>query len=188
MPGIRFRRTLARIAGYICWTYLLFSFLVIYILVRSFAPQAGWSGRLLGGTVIALLPLAIVVYNWATRTAWDGSPKDDSRATNWYREAVAAGSTTAMVNLGVMYRRGWGGLLADDFQAASWYLKAAERGHPAGMNNLGFLYENGLGGLPKNQAEAVTWYQKAASLGHAQAQQSLKRLESPVTDARSAQR
>lgn len=188
LPGFRFRRTLARIAGYICWTYLLLPFLVGYILVRSFAPQTGWRGRLLGGTVIGLLPLAIAVYNWATRTAWDGSPKDDSRATSWYREAAAAGSTNAMVNLGLMYRRGWGGLSADDFQAASWYLKAAQRGHPTGMNNLGFLYENGLGGLPKNQAEAITWYQKAASLGQTQAQQSLKRMEDAVTDAGSAQK
>lgn len=183
LPGFRVRKTLRRVAGYVCWAYLLLPYLVGYILVRGFSPEAGWGGRVLGGMVISLLPLAFGVYNWAKRTAWDGSPKDDRRAAGWYREAAAAGSTSAMVNLGLMYRRGWGGLSADDVEAARWYLKAAERGHPGGMNNLGYLYEKGLGGLPKDQAKAITWYEKAASLGQTQSQQSLKRLERGVSEA-----
>lgn len=179
-PEVRFRQKLARIAGYTCWAYLLFPFLVGYVLVRSFAAGAGWRGRLLGWTIIGLLPLAIAAYNWATRKAWDGSPQDNIRAASWYREAAAMGNTNAMVNLGIMYRRGWGGLAADDCQAATWYRKAAERGNRTGMNNLGFLFENGLGGLPKNQVEAIAWYQKAASLGQAQAQEALKRCNSKV--------
>jgi hypothetical protein len=174
-PGARVRRRLAPFVGCVYWAYLLLSGFAVIAVSRMVRPEAGWWDRLLGCTVIGFLPLTIAIHIWF-KVAWDGSPKDDRRAASWYRYAANEGSSSAMVNLGLMYRRGWGGLPKDDVQAASWYLKAAEAGSAAGMNNVGFLYENGIGGFPKSATQAITWYRKGANLGQVQAEASLKRL------------
>jgi hypothetical protein len=179
-PGARVRRRLAPFVGCVYWAYLLVSGFALMAVGRMFRFEVGPWDRLLGCIVIGILLLTIAIHIWL-KVAWDGSPKDDRRAASWYRYAADKGSSNAMVNLGLMYRRGWGGLPKDDVQAASWYLKAAEAGSAAGMNNVGFLYENGIGGLPKSAAQAITWYRKAADLGQTQAEASLKRLRDVAT-------
>jgi hypothetical protein len=171
-PGAR-ARSLSRI---FYWAYLLLWPFALMAIFRMFRPQAGWWDRLQGGMVAGLLLLAIAIHVWVVKADWDGSPKDDRKAVNWYRYAADRGSANAMVNFGLMYRRGWGGLPRDDVEAARWYRKAADAGSAIGMNNLGFLYENGIGGFPKSEEEAIAWYKRAGNLGQPQALESLKRL------------
>ena len=177
-PGARARRILAPLVGCVYWAYLLLLGFPLVAVGRMFRPEAGWWDWLLGCSAIAPLLLAFAIHIWL-KVAWDGSPKDDTRAATWYLSAADEGSSNAMLNLGLMYRRGWGGLPRDDFQAANWYVKAAEAGSRAGMNNVGFLYENGIGGFPRSEEQAMIWYRKATNLGFTPAEGSegsLKRL------------
>src|SRR5476651_2627216 len=59
-----------------------------------------------------------------------------------YRKAVDKGSTTAMVELGVMYATG-SGVPMDETQARKLFERAAEAGNPRGITNLAALSKRG---------------------------------------------
>ena len=84
-----------------------------------------------------------------------------------YRKAADKGSTTAMVELGLLLQNGTG-VTADQQQARSLFERAAAAGNPQGATSLVAL--SGSGGLPSDPAEARGMLQKAAEANSAEAQ------------------
>jgi uncharacterized protein len=76
-----------------------------------------------------------------------------------WRKAVDKGSTSAMVELGVLYGTGVG-VARDDAQARKLFERAAQAGNPRGVTNLAAL--SGGGGAPSDPARARELLAKAA--------------------------
>src|SRR5258708_38240781 len=53
-----------------------------------------------------------------------------------WRKAADKGSTSAMVELGVLYGTGSGGVAKDEAQARKLFERAAQAGNPRGVSNL----------------------------------------------------
>ena len=66
-----------------------------------------------------------------------------------WRKAADKGSTSAMVELGVLYGTG-AGVPKDEDQARKLFERAAQAGNPRGISNLAAL--SGAGGAPKTSA------------------------------------
>jgi uncharacterized protein len=81
----------------------------------------------------------------------------DAMAT--WRKAADKGSTSAMVELGVLYATG-AGVAKDDAQARKLFERAAEGGNPRGVSNLAAL--SGTGGTPSDPVRAREMLAKAA--------------------------
>jgi TPR repeat protein len=108
----------------------------------------------------------------AAALAWrfasgDGVPKDESKATEWFGKAAAAGDANAQCNYGFRLDRGIG-IAADHVSAVNWYRKSAEAGVLVAAYNMGCSYANGEG-VTKDEAEAFVWFLRSASGGHANA-------------------
>lgn len=86
-----------------------------------------------------------------------------------YRKAADKGSTSAMVELGVMFGTGTG-VSKDTAQARKLFERAAEAGNPRGVTNLAAL---GGGGAPSDPVQARTLLAKAAETNSAEAQYQL---------------
>jgi uncharacterized protein len=76
-----------------------------------------------------------------------------------WRKAADKGSTSAMVELGVLYGTG-AGVARDDAQAQKLFERAAEAGNPRGVSNLAAL--SGGGGAAADPARARELLAKAA--------------------------
>jgi len=76
-----------------------------------------------------------------------------------WRKAADKGSSSAMVELGVLYATG-NGVARDDAQARALLEKAAQAGNPRGVTNLAAL--PGGGGTPADPAQARQLLAKAA--------------------------
>ena len=100
-----------------------------------------------------------------------GVPKDNQKATMWFRKAAEQGHADAQFVLGLMYAKGEG-LEKNDWKATEWFRKAAEQGHADSQFNLGVRYGFGRG-VRKDYGLAFNCYQKAANQGHAFAQNNL---------------
>ncbi len=74
-------------------------------------------------------------YEWG-----DGVPQDYAAALAWYRRAADAGTTRAMVQIGVLMQDGMG-TEPDPQAAASLFRRAAAAGEVEGSVRLGMLYE-----------------------------------------------
>jgi TPR repeat protein len=85
-----------------------------------------------------------------------------------YRKAADKGSTSAMVELGVMYGTG-SGLPKDLEQARKLFERAAEAGNPRGVTNLATI----SGGAPSDPAKARALLEKAADQNSTEAQYQL---------------
>src|SRR6266576_699329 len=77
-----------------------------------------------------------------------------------WRKAADKGSTSAMVELGVLYGTG-AGIAKDEAQARKLFERAAEAGNPRGVSNLAAL-SGGGGGAPADPARARALLAKAA--------------------------
>jgi TPR repeat protein len=86
-----------------------------------------------------------------------------------YRKAADKGSTTAMVELGVMLATGTG-VAKDEVQARNLFERAAEAGNPRGATNLMALSG---GGPPTDPARARALLARAAETNSAEAQYQL---------------
>ena len=62
-----------------------------------------------------------------------------------WRKASDKGSTSAMVELGVLYGTGTGGVAKDEVQARKMFERAAQAGNPRGVSNLAALGGSGDG-------------------------------------------
>jgi TPR repeat protein len=82
-----------------------------------------------------------------------------------YRKAADKGSTSAMVELGVLLGTG-SGVARDLAQARQLFERAAEAGNPRGVTNLAAL----SGGTPSDPIEARAMLSKAAEANSAEAQ------------------
>jgi TPR repeat protein len=76
-----------------------------------------------------------------------------------WRKAADKGSTSAMVELGVLYGTG-AGVARDEAQARKLFERAAEAGNPRGVSNLAAL--GGGGGAPADPARSRELLAKAA--------------------------
>ena len=76
-----------------------------------------------------------------------------------WRKAADKGSTSAMVELGVLYGTG-AGVAKDEDQARKLFERAAQAGNPRGVTNLAAL--SGGGGTPSDPAKARELLGKAA--------------------------
>jgi uncharacterized protein len=86
-------------------------------------------------------------------------------AVGAYRKAADKGSTTAMVELGVMFGTGTG-VPKDEAQARQLFERAAAAGNPRGTSNLAAL----TGDAASDPAAGRALLQKAAEAGSAEAQ------------------
>jgi len=84
-----------------------------------------------------------------------------------FRKAADKGSTSAMVELGVMYAAG-SGVPKDDAQARKYFERAAAAGNARGATNLMTL--SGSAGNASDPAEARAMLAKAADANSAEAQ------------------
>jgi uncharacterized protein len=73
-----------------------------------------------------------------------------------WRKAADKGSTSAMVELGVLYGTG-SGVAKDEAQARKLFERAAEAGNPRGVSNLAAL---GGGGASADPARAASCWQR----------------------------
>jgi len=87
-----------------------------------------------------------------------------------YRKAADKGSTSAMVELGVMLATGMG-VAKDEAQARTLFERAAEAGNPRGVTNLAAL--SGGGGALADPAKARALLAKGADANSAEAQYQL---------------
>jgi uncharacterized protein len=90
-----------------------------------------------------------------------------AEAVGTYRKAADKGSTTAMVELGVMYGTGTG-VAKDEAQARLLFERAGAAGNPRGVTNLAAL----TGGAPSDPRSRGL-FAKAAESGSAEAQYQL---------------
>jgi TPR repeat protein len=84
-----------------------------------------------------------------------------------YRKAADKGSTSAMVELGVLLATG-SGVPKDEAQARKLFERAAEAGNPRGVSNLAALSNSG--GAPSDPAQARAMLARAAETNSAEAQ------------------
>ena len=84
-----------------------------------------------------------------------------------YRKAADKGSSSAMVELGVLLANGTG-VAKDEAQARTLFQRAAEAGNPRGATNLAAL--SGNGGTPSDPVEARALLEKAAATNSAEAE------------------
>jgi TPR repeat protein len=94
--------------------------------------------------------------------------KQLGEAAATYRKAADKGSTSAMVDLGVMYGTG-AGVAKDQEQARKLFERAAEAGNPRGVTNLAAL----TGGTPSDPVKARALLTKAAESNLPEAQYQL---------------
>jgi TPR repeat protein len=91
-------------------------------------------------------------------------------AISAYRKAADKGSTSAMVELGVLLGTG-NGVAKDEAQARKLFERAAEAGNPRGVTNLAALSK--YGGAPSDPVKARALLSKAAETNSAEAQYQL---------------
>ncbi|MEP7032073.1 MAG: tetratricopeptide repeat protein [Pseudolabrys sp.] len=94
--------------------------------------------------------------------------KQFNEAVATYRKAVDKGSTTAMVELGVLYGTGTG-IAKDPAEARKLFERAAQGGNPRAVTNLAAL----SGGVPQIPAQARGVLSKAADANSPEAQYQL---------------
>jgi len=88
-----------------------------------------------------------------------------------YRKAADKGSTSAMVELGVMLATG-SGIAKDEAQARKLFKRAAEGGNPRGVTNLAALSES-VGGASSDPGKTRAMLSKAVETNSAEAQYQL---------------
>jgi uncharacterized protein len=88
-------------------------------------------------------------------------------AVDNYRTAAEAGSTAAMVGLGMLYINGSGVKESKD-EGRKWFEKAANAGDVVAMGNLGSIYGGGVG-VRVDFAKARGWFTKAANANYNEA-------------------
>ena len=94
-------------------------------------------------------------------------------AVSAYRKAADKGSTSAMVELGVMLATG-SGVAKDEAQARKLFERAAAAGNPRGATNLAALPKTDAGGAPSDDpVKARALLAKAAETNSAEAQYQL---------------
>ena len=106
---------------------------------------------------------AIQEFVWKEHIDIEDTPKIREKTVEYLTNAIHAGNTVAMNQLGAMYAEGR--LVEyDPERAFLFYKMAAELGNALAISNLGFCYLYGTG-TEKNEKEAFKTFSKAAVLG-----------------------
>jgi TPR repeat protein len=106
--------------------------------------------------------------------------KQYNDAAKAYEKAVRMESTSAMVNLGILYELG-NGIRADQIRARGLYERSARAGNSEGMYCFATALDNGIGGSV-NIESAKEWYTKTKEAEYANtgAKAALDKLQSGV--------
>jgi len=102
---------------------------------------------------------------------WNGCPKDEEKANEFYQRGSAladTGNPFAQCCRSTCYGNGIG-VSKDEAEAVKWIRKAAEQGNAVGQGRLGNCYAQGMG-VPQDDAEAVKLLRLAAEQGDADGQ------------------
>ena len=122
------------------------------------APDAG---------LVAPVAESAEVAERQAHAALQATPPDWQAAREGFELAAAAGSLTAMTQLGWMYEEGHG-VPADGEQAVRWYTRAARGGLPEYAMKLGWIYLGGQG-VTQDVVLAERWFGEAIEAGYAPA-------------------
>ena len=96
------------------------------------------------------------------------TPKNYSKAIEWFRRSAERGNPKGENALGIAYAHGYG-VVEDEVVGFNWFYKAALKGYPAAQHNLAGDYRSGRG-TPKNESAAFDWSLKSALNGEASSQ------------------
>lgn len=117
---------------------------------------------------VALCPAS----SWAQSNGAEAfAARDFATAEALWQQEAAAGSSEAMLGLGLLADRGYG-MDRDLGVAYDWYAEAADLGNAEAQFNLAIMHDAGLG-RPRDAGQAYVWYTRAALRGHARAQYNL---------------
>ena len=100
-----------------------------------------------------------------------GTPRNFTKALEWYGKASAAGLAEGYYNVGVCYEIGMG-TAVDQARAFTNFEKSAELGLSQGLYKLASVYFTGVG-TEKNEPWGVELLGRAAAAGHSQASNDL---------------
>lgn len=84
-----------------------------------------------------------------------------------YAKAAAAGSSAAMIGMGMLHANG-NGVARSEAEMRAWFEKAADAGDPAGMTNLASVHGAGMG-VPVDFAKARVLLAKAIDANYSEA-------------------
>ena len=110
---------------------------------------------------------------------------DFATALRLFRPLAEQGKSSALFNLGLMYRKGEG--VPQDYAAAvSLYRKGAEQRDAVAQNNLGVMYAKGHG-VPQDYVLAHMWFNLAAAQSYETAVKNRDLAVSNMTPAQIAE-
>jgi len=118
--------------------------------------------------IAALCPVSV----WAQDSGADAfADRDFAAAKDRWEIEAEAGSTEAMLGLGLLADRGFGQPRDLDL-AFDWYQRAAELGLAEAQFNIAIMHDAGIG-RSRDPAQAQLWYTRAALRDHTRAQYNL---------------
>lgn len=100
-----------------------------------------------------------------------GTPRNFTKALEWYKKAAEAGLAEGHYNLGVCYEIGMGNV-GDIQKAVTHFEKAAELGLVQAMQKLSSMYFTG-NGVTQNEGKGLSWLVRAADAGAGDANNTL---------------
>lgn len=107
------------------------------------------------------------------------TPPDFAGALKWYKAAAEQGNGPAAYNVGQYLRMGVGGMAPDPKAAVAWYEKASNAGFPPAKVNLAIMMLQQDNPTRDTVERARGLLQQASAAGNAQAQDLLRRMDSP---------
>ena len=110
------------------------------------------------------------------------TPKDASKAAEWFRKAMESGHVPAIREYGILVASGEG-VEADPEEGARILGRAADDLDPSAMYHLGLMYEKGIG-VPLDLQKAVRMLAYAASMGFPGAEVDADRIDRILTEER----
>ena len=110
------------------------------------------------------------------------TPKDASKAAEWFRKAMESGHVPAIREYGILVASGEG-VEADPEEGARILGRAADELDPSAMYHLGLMYEKGIG-VPVDMQKAVRLLAYAAMMGYPGADIDAQRIDDILTEER----
>jgi len=89
-----------------------------------------------------------------------GNEKSYKKAFKLFKKAVKKDNSSAMVDLGILYKYGKGCNLNLN-KARKWFNKAAKSGNDKAAYSLGYMYLKGFGSIDQDYTKAVKWFKES---------------------------
>ena|GEM_PF-3894354 len=90
--------------------------------------------------------------------------KNYKKAIQYFEQAIQAGNSDALVNIGIMYYKG-DGVKRDYKKAMQYYELSAQAGNSNALVNIGIIYHNGAG-VKQDYEKAMQYYELSAQTGN----------------------